>query len=104
MGDQIGGETNSKQRPDDLRRLHLWQIQALRDVAVIGAVIFLVLCGYWLRRVTVPLLIALALAYLFEPIVIRLTRRPNVTRPMVAGGLVAAVGVLFAVALVGLGL
>ncbi len=104
MGDQIGGETNSKQRPDDLRRLHLWQIQALRDVAVIGAVIFLVLCGYWLRRVTVPLLIALALAYLFEPIVIRLTRRPNVTRPMVAGGLVAAVGVLFAVALLGLAL
>lgn len=104
MRDKNGGKSNSEQRPDDLRHLHLWQIQAVRDVAVIAAVIFIVLCGYWLRSVTVPLLIALALAYLFEPIVIRLTRRPNVTRPMVAGGLVAAVGVLFAVALLGLAL
>jgi len=104
MREPISGKSNSQPQPDDLRHLHLWQIQAMRDVAVIAAVIFIILCGYWLRSVTVPLLIALALAYLFEPIVIRLTRRPNVTRPLVAGGLVAAVGVLFAVALLGLAL
>lgn len=85
-------------------RLHLWQIQAVRDAAVIAACVLLILCGYWLRAVTVPLLIALALAYLFEPLVQRLTRHPKITRPMVAGSLVAAVGVLFAVVLLGLAL
>lgn len=85
-------------------RLHLWQFQAVRDAAVIAAAVLLILCGYWLRAVTVPLMVALALAYLFEPLVQRLTRNPKITRPMVAGSLVGAVAVLFAVVLLGLAL
>ncbi len=104
MSKKSGGESNSELRPDDLRRLHLWQIQAVRDVAVLAAVVFLVLCGYWLRSVTVPLLIALALAYLFEPVVVWATRKYNISRTTVAGSLVAAVGLLFAVAVLGVAL
>ena len=52
-------------------RLHVWQIQAVRDVLFVGAVVFLVWIGYAMRAVTVPLLVALGLAYLFEPLVAR---------------------------------
>lgn len=104
MDEPTQGQLQPKFQPEDPRHLHLWQIQSVRDVAVIALAIFLILCGYWLRSVTVPLLIALALAYLFEPIIIRVTRRFNVSRPVVAGSLVGAVGVLFALALVGFAL
>jgi len=104
MSEQTRRESNSNQQVKAIERLHLWQIQAVRDVAVFAAIVLLVLCGYWLRAVTVPLLIALALAYLFEPIVLRLTRNPKVTRPMVAGSLVGAVAVLFAIMLLGVAL
>lgn len=70
-----------------LQRLHLWQIQALRDVLWVGAVIVLVWVGYALRAVTVPLLVALLLAYLFEPLVARLSSHPKVRRPFVVAGL-----------------
>lgn len=61
-------------------RVHLWQIQGVRDVLLIAAILVLVYIGYWLRDVTVPLLIALALAYLFEPLVQRLCRLRGITR------------------------
>ncbi len=104
MEEPGNGEVTPKFQPDDPRHLHLWQIQSVRDIAVIALVIFLILCGYWLRSVTVPLLIALALAYLFEPIIVRVTRRFNVSRPVVVGSLVGAVAILFAVALLGVAL
>ncbi len=80
-------------------RLHLWEVQSVRDMLVILAVFGLVYVGYWMRSVTVPLLIALTLAYLFEPVVRRLCRFRGITRPgavliiLLAGG----VGVTFAV-------
>ena len=47
--------------------LHLWQIRFIRDI-LIGLVIFLLFwLGYAMRDVTVPLLVALLLAYLAEP-------------------------------------
>jgi predicted PurR-regulated permease PerM len=55
----------------DWRSLHLWQIQPVRDGLFLTAVVFLVLLGYWLSTITVPLLIALALAYLTEPLIER---------------------------------
>lgn len=68
----------------DWRRLHLWQIQPVRDVLVIAAVFGLVYLGEALRVVTVPMLIALALAYLFEPVVKRMTRSGKMSREMCA--------------------
>ena len=47
--------------------LHLWQIRFIRDILV-GVVVFLLFwLGYAMRDVTVPLLVALLLAYLAEP-------------------------------------
>lgn len=74
-------------------RLHLWQIQGVRDVATMLALATLVYLGYWLREVTVPLLIALALAYLFEPVVRRLSAVRGVTRPGAVIILMLTVGV-----------
>ncbi len=63
-----------------LTALHLWQIQGVRDGLMIIVIVALIWFGYWLRDVTVPLLIALALAYLFEPLVRRLTQFRGITR------------------------
>lgn len=57
----------------DWRSLHLWQIQWVRDLLVIAAVLGLINLGYRLSIVTVPMLLALLLAYLVEPLVRRLT-------------------------------
>ncbi len=57
-------------------RVHLWQIQAIRDLLWVGSLLALLWLGYAMRAVTVPLLIALLLAYLFEPLVSKLSRHP----------------------------
>ena len=79
---------------DSLKHLHLWQLQAVRDVLLVAAVAGLVWLGHALRAVTVPLLVALLLAYLFEPLVARVSRHPKLARPMVVGGLLITVGAL----------
>lgn len=82
----------------DWRRLHLWQIQPIRDVLVIAAVFGLLWLGYALRLVTVPLLVALLLAYLFEPLVSLAVRRISwMTRKIAAGAIIAAVLVFIVV-------
>jgi predicted PurR-regulated permease PerM len=59
---------------------HLWQIQPIRDGLVIAAAIGLIWLGHKLSIVTVPILLALLLAYLFEPVVAAATRRGVFTR------------------------
>ena len=68
----------------DWRTLHLWQIQPLRDTLVFLAVFGLLWLGHRLSVVTAPILLALALAYLFEPIVSRLCRLQWMNRPAAA--------------------
>ncbi|QOJ18034.1 MAG: AI-2E family transporter [Phycisphaeraceae bacterium] len=58
-------------------RLHIWQIQACRDVLFVAAVVGVFWLGYVLSAVTVPLLVALLLAYLFEPLIGWMCRRPR---------------------------
>jgi predicted PurR-regulated permease PerM len=82
-------------RRDQIERLHLWQFQAVRDLLFVAAVAGLVWFGYALRAVTVPLLVALLFAYLFEPLVASLASRRRLNRPLVVGGLLATVGILF---------
>ncbi len=79
----------------DIARLHLWELQAVRDVAVIAAVIGLVYVGYLMRVVMTPVLVGLALAYLFEPVVRRLARRTGRTwaSGIVVVGMVIGIGV-----------
>ncbi|MBL0922307.1 MAG: AI-2E family transporter [Phycisphaerales bacterium] len=56
-------------------RLHLWQLQPVRDVALVAALLGIVYLGSLMSVVTVPLLLGLTLAYLFEPIIAWLSKR-----------------------------
>ncbi len=59
----------------DWSRLHLWQIQGVRDLLLLALVIGIVRLGASLSVVTVPLLLGLGLAYAFEPLIVSVTRR-----------------------------
>jgi predicted PurR-regulated permease PerM len=78
----------------------LWQIQPIRDVLLILAVFGVLYLGYVLRTVTVPLLLALLLAYLLEPIVCKLERSKHFTRQGAVSGILVAVVVFVAAPLV----
>ena len=51
------------------RDLHLWEIQPVRDVLLGLAIVGLFLLGEATSVVTVPLLLAVLFAYLFEPVI-----------------------------------
>src|SRR3954469_3643218 len=88
--------------PPDWRSLHLWQIQPVRDGLVIAAAIGLIYLGSRLSIVTVPLLLAMLLAYLVEPLVERVTRGGRVTRKAAAIGIILLVaGVVVVPAAIG---
>lgn len=91
------GDASAGQRPE-WSRLHLWQIQFVRDGLLVGAALLLLWLGYAMSVVTVPLLLALALAYLLEPITRRLTRL-GMSRRAAAGLLIAALGLVVVVPL-----
>ena len=62
-----GGSAHDGQAPQpgaplDLRTAHLWHLQPVRDVLVIAIVVLTIYAGYAMRTVTVPLLVAFALA------------------------------------------
>lgn len=60
--------------------MHLWEIQAVRDVLILASAIGVVYLGYMARIVTVPMLLALTLAYLFEPLIQWSRRRRLLSR------------------------
>jgi|TARA_B110000196_G_C21116966_1_gene651071 predicted PurR-regulated permease PerM len=79
------------QQPRDVSELHLWQIQWVRDSFLILTIIFCVWLGYAMRDITVPLLVALLLAYLFEPLISFLEHNkkfPLSRIPIIAGLLI----------------
>jgi len=85
-------------------RLHLWQIQWIRDLSCVAILIGLLLIGERLSLVTVPLLLALLLAYLFEPLIGGATRRWKISRRLAAGTMVVSCILFLALpALLGLG-
>ena len=65
---------------DDVTRLHVWQIQAVRDVLLVILVLAILRLGYEMSAITIPLLVALGLAYLFEPVISLLQKRLGVGR------------------------
>lgn len=71
--------TGDSQQPSqhDITKLHLWQIQWVRDLILILVVIGGVWLGYAMRNITIPLLVALLLAYLFEPLISFLADNPK---------------------------
>lgn len=64
----------------DWKSMRLWQIQPVRDVLIVGLIVGLVYLGYLASVVTVPILLALLLAYLFEPLVAWLCRKGVLSR------------------------
>lgn len=51
-------------------RMHLWQMQPVRDVLLGLGIFALIIIGQKTSVVTVPLLLAILLAYLFEPVIV----------------------------------
>ncbi|MDA0947851.1 MAG: AI-2E family transporter [Planctomycetota bacterium] len=89
-----------QQRPG-WARLHLWQIQWVRDLLLLGAVLGLLRLGHTLSLVTVPVLLAALLAYFLEPLVARgerstpLGRKGSASAVLGAGLVLALVPLLF---------
>lgn len=61
---------------------HLWQIVPVRDLLFLGLGCFLLWFGYYLRGVFTPVLIALMLAYLVNPLVGYAEARWRAPRPL----------------------
>ncbi len=84
--------------------MHLFQIQWVRDLTVIALIVGIVYLGYRLSIVTVPILLALLLAYLFEPLIRTITRTGHISRQFAAASIiVAAGGLIVAPTIVGVG-
>ena len=69
----------------------LWQIQPIRDCLLVAGVIALVMLGARMSVVTVPLGLAMVLAYLFEPVIRRMARLHWVSREGAVVGVIASV-------------
>lgn len=79
--------------------LHLWQIQPVRDVLVVLVLLALLWLGQKISVVTVPVLLAIMLAYLFEPVIRWLIRRTRLERrgaviTIIVSGAILVVGPL----------
>lgn len=64
----------------DWKTMRLWQIQPVRDVLLVLVIVGIVYLGYLASIVTVPILLALLLAYLFEPLVAGLVGKKILSR------------------------
>lgn len=95
MSEPSSSSPSTMAKRPEWMKLHLWQIQPVRDAMVIGLAVGLVWLGYRLSIVTVPMLLALALAYLFEPVVQRITHKRRVRRPFAALAIIVVVCVAF---------
>ncbi len=93
--------TTDDPRAPHWQRLHLWQIQAVRDLMLLGALVGLLYLGFLLSVITVPLLVALGLAYLVDPLVhLLMTRVPWLGRRGAVLSIMGLLGALLAVVLI----
>lgn len=83
--------------PISWRELHLWQIQPVRDVLLVLAILGLFWLGDKTSIVTVPLLVAILFAYLFEPVIRWLEGKTRLKRPGIVALLLGAIVVLVVV-------
>ncbi|QOI99516.1 MAG: AI-2E family transporter [Phycisphaeraceae bacterium] len=90
-------EPTPAKRPTTWRDVHLWQIQWVRDILAVLAVIGVIYLGYLTSVVTVPLLLALLLAYLFEPLVRAMGARLRLGREAAAWVIILGAALLVVV-------
>lgn len=81
-------------------RMHLWQFQPLRDVLVVALVLGLLWLGQKISIVTVPVLLAIMLAYLFEPVIRWVTARTKLQRKTAVAGIIVGTILLVVVPIV----
>tara|TARA_R110002096_G_scaffold173781_5_gene348483 strand:+ start:128868 stop:130148 length:1281 start_codon:yes stop_codon:yes gene_type:complete len=75
-------------------RLHLWQMQPVRDILLGLGIFALILMGQKASVVTVPLLLAVLFAYLFEPVIVWSMKKLNIARRTSVTGIIAGVVLL----------
>jgi predicted PurR-regulated permease PerM len=84
--DTLSGETVRLPAPEEppasAANRHLWEITPIRDLLWLGGIWFLLWFGYYLRGVFTPVLIALLLAYLVNPVVRRAETTWHIPRPL----------------------
>ncbi len=98
---EVKAEKVVVQPATDWRKLRLWQIQPIRDAMIVAGLFGILYLGYLCSIVTVPMLLALLLAYLFEPLVAWATRRFKwLSREGAAVTIIVAAGVLIVVPLI----
>ncbi len=71
-----------RENPQGRRGPHLWEIQAILDVLLILSALLLVWLLYALSSVFTPVLVALGLAYLFNPLISAAETRWRLPRPV----------------------
>jgi len=75
----------------------LWRIQPVRDCLLVAGVIAIVILGARMSVVTVPLGLAMVLAYLFEPVIRRMVKLQWVSREGAVAAVIASVVFLIVV-------
>ena len=88
MADQ---NTNDSKSSPAWASLHLWHMQPVRDVLLGLGIFAIFLVGQRISVVTVPLLIAILLAYLFEPVIVWLMKKFSLSRRTSVIGIIAGV-------------
>ncbi|MCO6436592.1 MAG: AI-2E family transporter [Phycisphaerae bacterium] len=73
-----------EKRSRSLATLHLWEIAALREVIILVLALGLLWAAYMLRGVLFPILVAIALAYVVDPVVTGLRARYRYPRTLTA--------------------
>lgn len=73
-----------------LRERHLWEIPWVRDLAVLFGAGVALWAAYALRGIVAPLLFALLLVYLFDPLVVQAERRLRLPRVVAVSALLLA--------------
>lgn len=77
------------------RATHLWEYQWFRDLVMLLVVAVVVLLAYSLRAVIIPMLVALALAYAFHPLITWLHEKARIPRWLSTTGVLAIVTAVF---------
>lgn len=80
MSDPQSTPNAPERKPPVWATLHLWQMQPVRDVLLGLGIFALIIVGQKTSVVTVPLLLAILLAYLFEPVIVWLMNRFGASR------------------------
>ncbi len=87
-------KTATKPKKSDWAKLHLWEMQPVRDVLVGFGILALIILGQKLSVVTVPLILAILLAYLFEPVIVWSMKKFSISRRTSVVGIIAGVVLL----------